>query len=213
MTGYAATQARRLPRGWAHLLLQVVIWMGFYAAYQLVRGQADRDILKAFTNGEWVITTERRLGALFEPSLQRLVDGSHVLVELTSYTYWLSQFVVVGSTLLWVYLRHHERFYRFRNTLILANLTGLVCYLLVPTAPPRMFPSRASSTRSRRTGRQPLERADRVGGKSVRSHAEPARHGRADRRAHHGLRRPEPLGEGDLAALVAVGLVQRHVDR
>ena len=29
MTGYAATQARRLPRGWAHLLLQFVIWMGF----------------------------------------------------------------------------------------------------------------------------------------------------------------------------------------
>jgi hypothetical protein len=140
MTGYVATQARRLPRGWAHLLFQFVIWMGFYAAYQLVRGQADRDILKAFTNGEWVITTERRLGALFEPSLQRLVDGSQILVDLTTYTYWLSQFAVVGITLLWVYLRRHGRFYRFRNTLIVSNLMGLGGYLLWPTAPPRMFP-------------------------------------------------------------------------
>src|SRR5215510_1115363 len=140
MTGYAATQAKRLPRGWAHLVLQFVIWLGFYAAYQVVRGHADRDILKAFTNGEWVISTERRLGALFEPSLQRLVDGSRILIDLTSYTYWLSQFAVVGLTLLWVYLRHHDRFYRFRNTLILANLIGLAGYLLVPTAPPRMFP-------------------------------------------------------------------------
>ena len=140
MTGYAATQSRRLPRGWAHLLLQFVIWMGFYGAYQLVRGHADRDILTAFTNGEWVITTERHLGALFEPSLQRLVDGSRLLIDLTTYTYWLSQFAVVGLTLLWVYLRRHERFYRFRNTLIVANLMGLGGYLLFPTAPPRMFP-------------------------------------------------------------------------
>jgi membrane-associated phospholipid phosphatase len=117
-----------------------VIWLGFYAAYQVVRGHADRDILQAFTNGEWVITTERRLGALFEPSLQRLVDGSQLLIDLTTYTYWLSQFAVVGLTLLWVYLRHHARFYAFRNTLIVANLLGLVGYVLVPTAPPRFFP-------------------------------------------------------------------------
>ena len=139
MIGYAATDRRRLPRGWAHLVFQFVIWMAFYAVYQVVRGQADRDILKAFMNGEWVITTERRLGALFEPSLQRLVDGSRILIELTTYTYWLSQFAVVGLALLWVYLRRHERFYRFRNTLILANVIGLVGYVLVPTAPPRMF--------------------------------------------------------------------------
>lgn len=140
MTGYAATGDRRLPRGWAHLLLQIVIWLAFYAAYQVVRGHADRDILRAFTNGEWVITIERRLGTLIEPSLQRLVDGSQLLIDLTSYTYWLSQFAVVGLTLLWVYLRRHERFYAFRNTLILANVMGLVGYLLVPTAPPRFFP-------------------------------------------------------------------------
>jgi membrane-associated phospholipid phosphatase len=140
MTGYAATEARRLPRGWAHLFFQLAIWMGFYGVYQVVRGHADRDILKAFTNGEWVITNERHLGALFEPSLQRLVDGSQLLIDLTTYTYWLSQFAVVGLALLWVYLRQHERFYRFRNTLILANLLGLGGYLLVPTAPPRMFP-------------------------------------------------------------------------
>jgi membrane-associated phospholipid phosphatase len=140
MTGYVATERRRLPRGWAHLLFQFVIWLGFYGAYQVVRGHADRDILKAFANGEWVITTERRFGALFEPSLQRVVDGSQLLIDLTTYTYWLSQFAVVGLALLWVYLRQHERFYAFRNTLILANLLGLAGYVLMPTAPPRFFP-------------------------------------------------------------------------
>ena len=64
-----------------------------------------------------------------------------MLINATTYTYWLSQFAVVGVTLLWVYFRHHERFAGFRNWLIGANMVGLVGYVLLPTAPPRMFPS------------------------------------------------------------------------
>jgi membrane-associated phospholipid phosphatase len=135
-----AERSRRLPRGWGHLLFQFVIWFGFYIAYQVARGAADRDTVKAFVNGQWVLEKEQAVGALFEPSVQRVVDASSILVTLTSYTYWLSQFAVVGITLLWVYFRRHERFASFRNWLIAANLVGLVGYILMPTAPPRMFP-------------------------------------------------------------------------
>jgi membrane-associated phospholipid phosphatase len=114
--------------------------MGFYVAYQVVRGVADRDLTSAYRNGEWVVLEEKNLGTLFEPAVQRVVDTSSLLVTLTSYTYWLSQFAVVGLTLLWIYFRHHERFAGFRNWIIGANLLGLVGYILVPTAPPRMFP-------------------------------------------------------------------------
>ena len=114
--------------------------MAFYGAYQIVRGAADRDLADAYRNGEWVVLEEKSLGALFEPAVQRLVDTSSLLVWLTSYTYWLSQFAIVGLALLWVYFRHHERFAGFRNWLIGANLLGLVGYILMPTAPPRMFP-------------------------------------------------------------------------
>ncbi|HET9461109.1 MAG TPA: phosphatase PAP2 family protein [Gaiellaceae bacterium] len=140
MSSFVAETSRRLPRGWAHLAFQFAIWMGFYAAYQVTRGFADRSVADAFQNGEWVLRTEDQLGALFEPAVQRIVDTSSLLVTLTSYTYWLSQFAVVGLTLLWVYFRHHERFASFRNWLIGANLVGLVGYVVVPTAPPRMFP-------------------------------------------------------------------------
>jgi membrane-associated phospholipid phosphatase len=114
--------------------------MGFYVVYQIVRGVADRNLANAYSNGEWVVLEEKHLGALFEPAVQRVVDTSSILVTLTSYTYWLSQFVVVALALLWVYFRHHERFSWFRNWLIAANLLGLVGYILMPTAPPRMFP-------------------------------------------------------------------------
>ena len=140
MSSLVAETSRRLPRGWAHLAFQFVIWMGFYVAYQIARGAADRDVAVAFANGEWILRTQAELGALFEPTVQRFVDSSSLMVTLTSYTYWLSQFAVVGLTLLWVYFKHHERFAGFRNWLIVANLVGLVGYILVPTAPPRMFP-------------------------------------------------------------------------
>jgi membrane-associated phospholipid phosphatase len=140
VSSLAAETSRRLPRGWAHLAFQFVIWIGFYVVYQMTRGVADRSVADAFSNGEWVLRTERELGALFEPALQRVVDTSSIMLTLTSYTYWLSQFAVVGIALLYVYFRHHERFAGFRNWLIVANLLGLVGYVLMPTAPPRMFP-------------------------------------------------------------------------
>jgi membrane-associated phospholipid phosphatase len=138
VTGYA--EARRLPRGWTHLLLQIAVWLGFYGVYQAARGAADRGVGEAFWHGTLVIETEHRLRMFIEPTLQSWVERSDVLIAATTYTYWLSQFAVVGFSLLWVYFRHHQRFADFRNWLIAANLVGLVGYVLMPTAPPRMFP-------------------------------------------------------------------------
>jgi membrane-associated phospholipid phosphatase len=73
-------------------------------------------------------------------TLQRLVDGSQVLATAASWTYWNSEFTVLGLALLWVYLRRNEAFVKFRNSILLANVIGLVGYVLLPTAPPRMFP-------------------------------------------------------------------------
>jgi membrane-associated phospholipid phosphatase len=129
-----------LPRGWADFGRQLAIWFGFLAVYQVARGIADRNPPRAFENGLHVIGIEQHANALFELSLQRLVDGSELLATAASWTYWNSEFTVLGVALLWVYLRRNEAFVRFRNTILLANLLGLVGYVLLPTAPPRMFP-------------------------------------------------------------------------
>lgn len=141
MTAYSEAGARRLPRGWAHLALQFAFWIGFYFVYQAARGIADRgSVDTAFANGQWIIDFQRSLHSMVELTLQRFVEGSGVLIQATSITYWLSQFAVVGIALTYVYLSHHERFFKFRNALILGNLIGLLGYVLLPTAPPRMFP-------------------------------------------------------------------------
>src|ERR671920_2623360 len=114
-----------LPRGWGDLFLQVVIWFGFLLAYQVARGVADRNPAAAFENGLKVMDLESRANALFELSLQGLVESYHVLAVVTSWTYWLSQFAMLGIALLWVYLRRNDVFARFRNLIMLANVIGL----------------------------------------------------------------------------------------
>lgn len=140
MAAALAAGRRVLPRGYADFALQLAIWFGFYLAYQTARGYADRDVARAFENGLTVIDLERRAGTLFELSLQGFVGSSELLIRLANWTYWGSQFAVLGLTLMWVYLRRNEYFLRFRNTVLVANLIGLVGYVTLPTAPPRMFP-------------------------------------------------------------------------
>jgi membrane-associated phospholipid phosphatase len=140
MTTVAAIGRRHLPRGWADLWFQLSIWFGFLLAYQVARGVADRNPTRAFANGLKVIDLEQRSNALFELSIQGYVHSSGLLMAATAYTYWLSQFTVLGLALLYVYLRRNESFTRFRNLVMLANHIGLAGYVLLPTAPPRMFP-------------------------------------------------------------------------
>jgi membrane-associated phospholipid phosphatase len=140
MSAVVAAGRRVLPRGYADLGRQLAIWFGFYVVYEVARGFADRNVPRAFENGRDVINLEERAGALWELSLQGIVHQSALMLRLASWTYWLSQFAVLAAALFWVYLRRNEHFLRFRNTILLANVIGLVGYVAMPTAPPRMFP-------------------------------------------------------------------------
>jgi hypothetical protein len=142
MDAVVAAGRRVLPRGWSDLGRQLAIWFGFVLAYQVARGFADRNPAKAFANGWRVITFEQRTTHhLVELTAQRIADSSHWLMMASAWTYWNSEFTVIGLALLWVYVRRHDHFIWFRNTILLANLLGLVGYVFMPTAPPRMFGS------------------------------------------------------------------------
>jgi membrane-associated phospholipid phosphatase len=132
-----------LPRGWRHFGIQLVIWFGFYFSYLGVRHLTYATPGKALGNGLRVISLEQRLTHhLFELTVERVADSSSFLITAAAWTYWNSEFTVIGLALLWVYLRRHDGFDRFRNTILLANLIGLIGFALMPTAPPWMFPHR-----------------------------------------------------------------------
>jgi PAP2 superfamily len=140
VTTVVAAGRRALPRGYADLGRQLAIWFAFAALYQVVRGVADRNPARAFQNGYWVVDFEDRVAnRLYELTFQQFVDQRHLLEWLVSFTYWNSEFTVVGLAVLWVYLCRHAAFYRFRNAILLANTLGLIGYFVLPTAPPRLL--------------------------------------------------------------------------
>src|SRR5918994_2941637 len=131
---------RLLPRGWGDFLFQLSLWFGFILAYQVARGIADRGPLEAFQNGRFVIDAERTLHTFIEVDLQSVITKSGLLVNAVNVTYWLSQFPVLGLGLLWIYLFRNDVFPRVRNWVLATNIIALVGYVLMPTAPPRLFP-------------------------------------------------------------------------
>ena len=140
MSTVVAVGRRYLPRGWADFGRQLAIWFGFVFAYQVGRGFADRDPARAFSNGIRVFNLEMSITHRFyELTFQQFVDQRHWLALAASWTYWNSEFTVLGLALLYVYLRRNEAFIRFRNTILLANVLGLFGYVFMPTAPPRLL--------------------------------------------------------------------------
>ncbi len=140
MSTVVAVGRRHLPRGYKDLGRQLAIWFGFAVLYQLARGLADRNPSRAFQNGYHVVHLETRVAhRLYELTFQNFVDQRHLLETAVSWTYWNSEFTVVGLAVLWVYLRRHDAFVSFRNSILLANLIGLIGYVLMPTAPPRLL--------------------------------------------------------------------------
>jgi len=129
-----------LPRGWIDLGRQLAIWVGFALAYQLARAAGDRSPSRAIENGLRVVNFELRITHhLYELAFQQFVDQRQWLARLVYWSYWNSEFTVVGLALLWVYIRHHHAFTRFRNSILVANLLGLIGYVYMPMAPPRLL--------------------------------------------------------------------------
>ena len=207
MTAVVAAGRRILPRGWRDFGVQIVLWLGFYVSYLAVRSVVDRDPSKAIVNGFRVIDFEQRITSrFFEQTAQRVADSSHLLLTAAAWTYWNSEFTVIGLTLLWVYLRRHEWFARFRNTILLTNMIGLVGYVVMPTAPPWMFPYYGFVDGvNHQSGFGALANP-------VRGDAEPACRRRADRRDLPLPRLPRPVVEGALGDLARLGLVLRPRD-
>jgi hypothetical protein len=118
----------------------MAIWFGFGLVYQLARAAGDRNPARAIANGQYVVNLEERVtNRLYELTFEQFVNQRHWLEALVSWTYWNSEFTVVGLALLWVYIRRHEGFIKFRNSILLANVLGLIGYVLTPMAPPRLL--------------------------------------------------------------------------
>jgi PAP2 superfamily len=135
-----APRLRWLPKGGSDALLQLSLFVMADILYETVRGLSESSAAVAFNNARSIVEVEQSTGLFFEQGLQAWAMGQRVLIDMANFMYVNSHFVMTTTVLVWLYLRHNERFYFVRNMFMVAMGLALVGYLLMPTAPPRFFP-------------------------------------------------------------------------
>ena len=128
--------ARLRPRAGVELALLALLYVGYSAARLL----ADGDVSRAVANAHDLLHLESALHIDVELSANRLMTGVPGLALVASYWYSALHYVVTPAVLIWVYRRHALGYRRVRNALVLATATGLLGFVLLPMAPPRMLP-------------------------------------------------------------------------
>ena len=129
-----------LPHGWPDVIRQVLLFLGAYTLYEVVRGLFGSGGYKPFGDADRIISMERALHVFIEPTVQDWAQKTHWLMAIADWTYLNAHLVVSLGALTFIYLRRNESFYFVRNMFMIAMLIALVGYAIYPTAPPRLYP-------------------------------------------------------------------------
>jgi membrane-associated phospholipid phosphatase len=142
-------QARaRLP--W---LREILVLGGVYVVYGLVRnrfGSAHVHLgdapLHAFNNAVHIIHLEHAIGLFHEATIQHWFLGTPFIAFFNIF-YGTAHFVVTLGVLVWLFVRRHHVFVRWRTTLMVATVLALIGFALFPLMPPRLINAAPSESR------------------------------------------------------------------
>jgi PAP2 superfamily len=123
----------------AQLAFEVALCGALLVIYRAIRTLTKSDLRAAFANTRDIIALESWLGLPFEDNLQQwLLDHPAFIKALNHYYIWFHFPAAIGL-LLWLYLRHPNRYRGFRNLMAFVTFTALIIHLVFPLAPPRMM--------------------------------------------------------------------------
>jgi PAP2 superfamily len=127
---------RRLYRDAGELLLVALAFL----LYFIVRANVvDRPDL-ALANAREVIDAERALGIFAEPSWQDAILGSDLLVRFFNFVYFWLDFPLIIALGLAMYAFRRPQYTFTRDAILFSGAAALICYSLLPVAPPRLVP-------------------------------------------------------------------------
>lgn len=118
---------------------ELLLLGALYLGYSMVRVAALGDLGEAFRHAELLLDLERTLHLDAEHPLNDLVARHEVLAVPASFYYAIAHYLVTPAVLLWLWLRRPSAYLPARRALVAATLAALTVYVLLPTAPPRLF--------------------------------------------------------------------------
>lgn len=113
--------------------------LALYVGYSASRLLADDSFTPAASRALQLLDLEKVVGLDLEGLLNGWFVAVPVLGVVACYWYATLHYVVTGGVLIWLYRRGPEVFRPARTALVVATILGLVLYLMVPMAPPRML--------------------------------------------------------------------------
>jgi hypothetical protein len=114
----------------------------FSAAYELLRTDMVQDGVAAAQHALAIVNLESAVGLFREQALQQVFLRAPDLVKVCNFYYGATHFVVPAAALIWLAVRHPDRYARARTTLGITTGVAFVVFWLYPVAPPRLLPPR-----------------------------------------------------------------------
>src|SRR5680860_679903 len=106
--------------------------------YFFVRGLMQSEASRAMAHAEVLIALEQHLRLFHESWLQDQIIDHDWLVTLFNRIYIFGHWPVIVGTMSWLIWKHTEQFSLYRTALLISGAIGLVCFVLLPMAPPRL---------------------------------------------------------------------------
>jgi hypothetical protein len=117
----------------------MVIILTLYVAYSGSRLFASDALRPAQRRAAELLDIESTLHLSWEGAINQLFAVSRGLSLFGSFWYATAHYIVTAIVLLWLYRRGPAVYGPARRALVVGTVIALVAYLLLPTAPPRLF--------------------------------------------------------------------------
>ena len=137
-TSDGADAVARRGRWW----VEVLLILGFYIIYSAVRnqfGSASASPEQAFDNAVRIIDIEKAMGLYHEESIQAAFVDHRWFMQAWNVFYGTFHFVVTAGALLWIFLKHPNRYPRTRNSLAATTALAIIGFSTFPLMPPRLL--------------------------------------------------------------------------
>ncbi len=134
----AGVRRRRALSVLATALVETAVVMALFATWQIAGAWALTRVDGAFQRAHWVLDVESHMGLPSELFVQRSILGADGVIRFVNIFYLYVHINSIVIFLVWMFVRHRDRYRWARNTIVL--LTG-ACLLvqMLPVAPPRML--------------------------------------------------------------------------
>ena len=120
------------------LLFELPLVVFAYFGYFAVRGLTEGSRTEALANADTIVRLEKALYIYWEPAWQDLIIDHRWLVDVFNAIYIYGHWPVIIPAALWLFFAHRDAYVTYRNAFFLSGGIGMVLFLMLPVAPPRL---------------------------------------------------------------------------